>query len=72
MTEQQVKEFWDMIKEFENSQTPKHQYTIEMRYCDGTTDTMTIFVDFIAIIVILNKLKSYGIWAKASSIKRSF
>lgn len=61
ISQQEWQQFWNMLSEFQSrSSNPQHTYMLEINCSDGTTETLEVCVDFLAIQVVVGKLKSFG------------
>lgn len=82
MTPQELEKFWQMVSEFESIPNDvivpkvswlkpvklKHKYEITNHYCDGSVDKIEVFVDFLAIRILIAYLAECGVSAKATKI----
>ena len=83
MTPQVLEKFWQMVAEFESIPNDvimpkvswikpihlKHKYVLETHYCDGSVETIKVFVDFLAIRILIAYLADCGVYAKATKIE---
>ena len=68
MTKQEWQKFDDMVREFESAPNT-HLYEITFYYGDGTTDTMNVRVDAIAIQWLTYYVAYCGMHAKAKLLQ---